>query len=364
MPSRSAPGSLFEGIDFGVTGRDVALGGQLLSVRGLAGDYDELFLPLHGEHMASNAAVAVAAVEAFLGGGERRLDPDVLRAGLAATTSPGRLEIVRRSPTVLVDAAHNPHGMRALRGALTDAFTFTTLVGVVAIFSDKPAAEMLEELEPVLDAVVVTRNSSPRSTPPRELGEVAVEMFGESRVHVVELPAGRCGHRCRDRRGRRSRRRGHRNRVGCHGCRRAPPAGGDLVVRGLVFFGRTGTFTWRMGATVLAAQSIAVFFGALVARGVSLAQSSGPATAYLLVGSALAVLCLIAAGLMRSPVGVTLGWLIQLATFVSAVVVPLMAAVGVIFTALWVTCLVQGARIDEAQARWAAQADQEQSPPG
>ena len=176
---------LFEGIDFGVTGRDVALGGQLLSVRGLAGDYDELFLPLHGEHMASNAAVAVAAVEAFLGGGERRLDPDVLRAGLAASTSPGRLEIVRRSPTVLVDAAHNPHGMRALRGALTDAFTFTTLVGVVAIFSDKPAAEMLEELEPVLDAVVVTRNSSPRSTPPRELGEVAVEIFGESRVHVV-----------------------------------------------------------------------------------------------------------------------------------------------------------------------------------
>ncbi|MGB8382285.1 MAG: DUF4233 domain-containing protein [Dermatophilaceae bacterium] len=135
-------------------------------------------------------------------------------------------------------------------------------------------------------------------------------------------------------------------------------------MRGLVFFGRTGTFTWRMGATVLAAQSIAVFFGALVARGVSLAQSSGPATAYLLVGSALALLCLIAAGLMRSPVGVTLGWIIQLATFVSAVVVPLMAAVGVIFTALWVTCLVQGARIDEAQARWAAQADQEQSPPG
>ena len=176
----------FEGIDFGVTGRDVAVGGQQLSLRGLAGEYGNLFLPLHGEHMASNAAVAVAAVEAFLGGGERRLDPDVLRAGLAATTSPGRLEIVRRSPTILVDAAHNPHGVRALRAALADAFTFTTLVGVVAIFSDKPAAQMLEELEPALDHVVVTRNSSPRSTPPRELGRAAVEVFGESRVHVVD----------------------------------------------------------------------------------------------------------------------------------------------------------------------------------
>ena len=131
-----------------------------------------------------------------------------------------------------------------------------------------------------------------------------------------------------------------------------------------MFFGRTGKFTWRMCATVLAGQSIVVFFGALVARGVSLAQSSGPATAYLLVGSALAVLCLIAAGLMRTPIGVTLGWLIQLATFASAVVVPLMAGVGVIFTALWATCLLQGHRIDTAQARWAAQAEQEQAPPG
>ena len=109
----------------------------------------------------------------------------MLRAGLAAATSPGRLEIVRRSPTILVDAAHNPHGMRALRAALTDAFTFTTLVGVVAIFWDKPAAQMLEELESVLDHVVVTRNSSPRSISPRELGEAAVEVFGAGRVHVV-----------------------------------------------------------------------------------------------------------------------------------------------------------------------------------
>ncbi len=175
-----------EGADFGVTAREVAVGGQLLTVHGLAGDYEDVFLPLHGPHMASNAALAVAAAEAFLGGGERRLDPDTLRSGLAAATSPGRLEVVRRSPTILVDAAHNPHGMRALRAALADAFTFTTLVGLVAIFADKPAALMLEELEPVLDQVVVTRNSSSRSSAPRELEELAKEVFGEARVSAAE----------------------------------------------------------------------------------------------------------------------------------------------------------------------------------
>ena len=178
---------VFEGIDFGVTAREVALGGQQLSFRGLAGEYTEVFLPLHGEHQASNAATALAAVEAFLGGGEQRLDPDVVREGFANVTSPGRLEIVRRSPTVLVDAAHNPAGMAALTAALRDAFTFTTLVGVVAIFSDKEPAAMLEILEPVLDHIVVTRNTSPRSIPPRELGAIAVEYFGEDRVTVVDL---------------------------------------------------------------------------------------------------------------------------------------------------------------------------------
>lgn len=129
-------------------------------------------------------------------------------------------------------------------------------------------------------------------------------------------------------------------------------------MNGLVFFGRTGTFTWRMGATVLTGQSVIVFFGALVARGVAVAESSGPATAYLLVGSALAVGCLLAAGLMRTASGVTLGWLIQVATFAGALVVPLMAIVGVIFTTLWVICLVQGHRIDVLRGQWAARDDQ------
>ncbi len=177
------------GVDFGVQSREVAVGGQLISVRGLAGDYPDLFLPLHGAHQADNAALAIAAAEALLGGGERRLDPDVLRAGLAAVRSPGRLEVVRRSPTVVVDAAHNPHGAAALAAALADSFSFTRLVGLLAVFADKDAAAMLEALEPVLDHVVVTRNSSPRALSPAELGRIAADLYGEHRVTVArDLP--------------------------------------------------------------------------------------------------------------------------------------------------------------------------------
>ncbi len=175
-----------EGTDFGLTERDVAVGGQLISIRGLAAEYPDLVLPLHGTHQARNTAVAVAAVEAFLGGGETAVDLDVLRAGLETVEAPGRLEIVRRSPTVLVDAAHNPAGARALRDAMAESFTFARVVGVVAVMKDKDAADILEVLETVLDEVVVTRTTSPRAMSPRQLGEIATEIFGEDRVTVVD----------------------------------------------------------------------------------------------------------------------------------------------------------------------------------
>ena len=177
---------VFEGNDFGVLAREVALGGQLVSVRGLAGEYTDLFLPLHGAHQASNLATAIAAVESFVGGGEQAIDRDILTAACAAMTSPGRLEVVRRSPTVLVDAAHNPHGARSLVAALEEAFTFTRLVGLVGIVADKDAASILEVLEPALDHIVVTRSSSPRAMAPQRLGQLATELFGESRVTVVD----------------------------------------------------------------------------------------------------------------------------------------------------------------------------------
>jgi dihydrofolate synthase/folylpolyglutamate synthase len=172
-----------EGLEFGVVERRTAVGGQLVTLQGLAGTYDEMFLPLFGEHQAENAACALAAVEVFLGGGEsRQIDPEAVRDGLADARSPGRLEVVRTSPTVVLDAGHNPHGMAATVRALADAFSFTKLVGVVACLADKDVRGMLEVLEPALSSIVVTTNASPRALPVDDLFALAVDVFGEDRV--------------------------------------------------------------------------------------------------------------------------------------------------------------------------------------
>ncbi|MGW3892995.1 bifunctional folylpolyglutamate synthase/dihydrofolate synthase [Micromonospora chokoriensis] len=176
-----------EGGEFGVLGRAVAVGGQVLSIQGLGGVYDDIFIPLHGAHQAQNAAVALAAVEAFLGAGTRRqLDIEAVREGFASTSSPGRLERVRNAPTVLLDGAHNPHGMAATVTALQEEFAFSKLVAVVGVLADKDAEALLELLEPVADLVVVTRNSSPRAMPTEELAALAAEIFGEERVESAE----------------------------------------------------------------------------------------------------------------------------------------------------------------------------------
>jgi dihydrofolate synthase/folylpolyglutamate synthase len=175
-----------EGTQFGVLRRDVAVGGQLLALQALGGVYEDVFLPLHGAHQAQNAVVALAAVEAFLGAGTgtRQLDPETVREGFARTTSPGRLERVRTAPTILLDAAHNPHGMSATVTALTEEFAFGRLIAVVGVLVDKDAGGILELLEPVVDAVVVTRNSSVRAMPAERLAEAARDIFGEERVQV------------------------------------------------------------------------------------------------------------------------------------------------------------------------------------
>ncbi|MET8006892.1 bifunctional folylpolyglutamate synthase/dihydrofolate synthase [Nonomuraea glycinis] len=174
-----------EGLEFGVLSREVALGGQLLTLRGLKGVYDEIFLPLYGTHQASNAVCALAAVEA-LTGGDDPLDVELVRQAFAQVTSPGRLEVVRRNPTVVVDAAHNPGGMEAALESLQEAFGFEKVIAVMGVMADKDVDGLLELLEPMVDEIVVTRNSSPRSLSPDELAALAVPLFGEDRVHVVE----------------------------------------------------------------------------------------------------------------------------------------------------------------------------------
>ena len=180
----------FEGVEFGVESRTVAVGGQMVTIQGIAGRYPDLLVPLHGAHQAQNAAVAVAALEAFFGG-EKELPFDVLQEGFAAVTSPGRLEVVRTAPTIIVDAAHNPDGIKASAAALQEAFTFTKLVPVVGVLKEKDAEEILRELKESLGDVAgeycFTQSNSPRAVPAAELAELAIDLgFGEDNVHIAE----------------------------------------------------------------------------------------------------------------------------------------------------------------------------------
>ncbi|WP_236652285.1 bifunctional tetrahydrofolate synthase/dihydrofolate synthase [Streptacidiphilus neutrinimicus] len=177
-----------EGLEFGVLRRDVAVGGQMITLRGIGGhEYEDIFIPLHGAHQAQNAAVALAAVEGFFGVGaahQQPLDIDKVRAAFAGVSSPGRLEVVRRSPTIVLDAAHNPGGAQVTAEAIGESFGFTRLVGVFSPSGDKDVLGVLEALEPVLAEIVVTQNSTQRALDVDRLAELAVEVFGADRVHV------------------------------------------------------------------------------------------------------------------------------------------------------------------------------------
>lgn len=175
-----------EGSEFAVLSRQVAVGGQLLELQGLGGVYPEIFLPLHGEHQAHNAAVALAAVEAFFGAGaDRQLDIEAIRSGFSSVIIPGRLERVRSAPAVFLDAAHNPHGAAALAETLQSEFDFRRLVGVISVMGDKDVAGILGAVEPAFDEIVVTHNGSPRAMETDALAGIALEIFGEDRVVVA-----------------------------------------------------------------------------------------------------------------------------------------------------------------------------------
>ncbi|MGG5171446.1 bifunctional folylpolyglutamate synthase/dihydrofolate synthase [Pseudarthrobacter sp. J1738] len=181
----------FEGVEFGVESRQIAVGGQVLSIQGLAGRYQDILLPLHGAHQAQNAAVAVAALEAFFGAGERELDAEIVAETFANVTSPGRLEVVRTAPTIIVDAAHNPEGIRVSAEAITEAFSFSKLVVVLGVLREKDAEEILKQLREslgeLLGEICFTQSTSPRAIPAGELAELAIDLgFGEENVKIAE----------------------------------------------------------------------------------------------------------------------------------------------------------------------------------
>ncbi|WP_237209160.1 bifunctional folylpolyglutamate synthase/dihydrofolate synthase [Rothia nasimurium] len=184
----------FEGVEFGAVDRTAGVGGQLLTIQGLAGRYEDIALPLFGAHQAQNAAVALAAVEAFLGGGEKELSLDLIKLAFGEVRSPGRLEVARTEPPVVLDAAHNPHGVAASAAAFKESFSFEELHLVVGILGEKDAATMLNLLfDEYVDraewrtVLHLTKSDSPRAIAPEELAELALDAgFDEDTIETYE----------------------------------------------------------------------------------------------------------------------------------------------------------------------------------
>jgi dihydrofolate synthase/folylpolyglutamate synthase len=171
-----------EGIEFSVANRAIAVGGQLIAINGLYGLIEDIFLPLYGAHQANNAAVALAAVEAFAG---VQLDSELVRTAFSKVTSPGRCEVIHRDPTVIIDAAHNPHGAKAIATTINSEFDFETVIGVVAVLGDKDAAGILAELSQVVDYLVVSQSSSTRALAANDLAKIASQFFATEQIEVI-----------------------------------------------------------------------------------------------------------------------------------------------------------------------------------
>lgn len=173
-----------EGVEYVIESRAVAVGGQVLTIKTPKDTYEEIFLPLHGKHQASNAAAALVAVEAFFG--DQELDYEAVLAGFANVQSPGRCEVLHRDPTIIIDAAHNPHGAKAITETIQNEFTFDEVIGVVAAMGDKDVQGALVEFEKVMDSIIVTKNSSSRSMPVAEIEKITRSIFGADRVFAAD----------------------------------------------------------------------------------------------------------------------------------------------------------------------------------
>ena len=175
--------ALFHGESLRLLHSEMAVGGQMIGVQTPAARYEGVPLGLRGRHQGENAAIAIAAVEAFFGG--RALAGDIVEQAFMNVSSPGRLEVVRTSPTILVDACHNPHGAAATAEALEESFPGRR-VGIVAMMADKDMEGFLGVMEPVLDEVVITGMPTERAAAAEDLAEIARGVFGQDRVHVEE----------------------------------------------------------------------------------------------------------------------------------------------------------------------------------
>ena len=171
-----------EGVEFSVKKRSLAVGGQLISLAGIYGDIDDIYLPLYGDHQSNNASLALASVEAFAG---VKLDEELVRQAFSKVKSPGRCEIIYQDPTVIIDAAHNPHGAGAIAKTISTEFDFHLVVAVVAVLADKDVDGILQQLSTAVDYIITTQSNSPRALDSGELAKIAVKYFKPEQIEVI-----------------------------------------------------------------------------------------------------------------------------------------------------------------------------------
>ena len=171
-----------EGVEFSVKKRSLAVGGQLISLAGIYGDIDEIYLPLYGDHQSNNAGLALASVEAFAG---VKLDEELVRQAFSKIKSPGRCEIIYQDPTVIIDAAHNPHGASAIAKTISTEFDFQLVVAVVAVLADKDVDGILQQLSTAVDYIITTQSNSPRALDSAELAKIASKYFKPEQIEVI-----------------------------------------------------------------------------------------------------------------------------------------------------------------------------------
>jgi dihydrofolate synthase/folylpolyglutamate synthase len=182
-----AEGFKLQGRDFQVSEFVPTYTGQLISISGLTGQYGPYAAPVFGSHQGQNLAVAVAAVEAFLGGGAIQIADDILRSAISDVSSPGRLQLIKTEPALLLDGAHNPAGAQILANALRAEFSDKPLVGLVAVLADKDVAGLIANFAGVFESVVITQSSSPRSMAAAELESVASQSLGQDVVSISDF---------------------------------------------------------------------------------------------------------------------------------------------------------------------------------
>ena len=358
-----------EGEDFALLGSQVAVGGQLISVRGLAGTYADLFLPMYGTHQAENATVAIAAVESFLGAGTQPLVDDLLAEGLATASSPGRLQLVGVEPTVLVDAAHNPHGAAALTAALDTYFDFDEIVAVVGILADKDANGIIATLQPQVARFHVTRSHSDRAIPVDDLADQVAEWTSEERTFRFDELAQALDQ------AREWARESPRRAVlvtgsitlvgeaialadaggmddamtdtgepevpesGQSEAGRPEPAGADHRAPGTP---APRSVKRSLASIVLGFETVVVVLGSLVIFGLK----TLPPLPALAGGAALCVALIATIGLLRFTWAYSIGWVLQAIVVSTGFLNPAMFFVGALFAGMWTYCMVSGTRID------------------